>query len=330
MITSSPLGPTLETDRLILRPPVRADFEGLCAFHADPEAMLHLGGVQSPAQVWRTLCTMAGAWHLDGFHMFSVLEKATGEWLGRIGPLYPHHWPDREVGWGLMRSHWGKGYAHEAAACAMDYVFDTLGWDRVIHTIAPDNYASAAVAKSLGSRNQGPGRLPDPYAAYAVDIWGQTRDEWRVNRLRHIFDGIEVINDRVIAHAPDRVRAAFAEPEQLVHWWGPDGFTNSIKAFDLRPGGAFRLTMHNSRGQAFENDKTFHQVTPERIVLEHHRPMHHFLMTMTFTAHGAGTRLGWRMKFAKPQDGSDQTELARFIHAANEQNFDRLEAFLNR
>lgn len=145
-----------------------------------------------------------------------------------------------------------------------------------------------------------------------------------------VFDGIEVSNDRVIAHPPERVYGAFADPEQLIHWWGPDGFTNSVQAFDLRPGGAFRITMHNSRGQHFDNDKTFHEVTPQRIVLEHHQPMHHFLMTMTFDPHGADTRLGWHMQFARPESGDDQAELARFLHAANEQNFNRLEAFLNR
>lgn len=184
MIATSPLGPTLETSRLILRPPVPADFDGFCAFTSDPATMKHLGGVVSPAVTWRIMTSVAGAWHLYGFHMFSVIEKASGQWIGRIGALYPHDWPAREVGWGLKSSHWGRGYATEAAVAAMDFVFDRLGWDDVIHTIAPDNLASAAVARGLGSSNRGPGQLPDPYAAEKVDIWGQTRDEWQVHRAR--------------------------------------------------------------------------------------------------------------------------------------------------
>jgi len=116
-----------------------------------------------------------------------------------------------------------------------------------------------------------------------------------------------------------------------VHWWGPHGFTNTIEAFDLRPGGAFRITMRNERDQDFPNEKIFHEVTPHRIVIEHLQPVHHFLMTMTFDAEGSGTRLGWRMQFAPSSQADDLGgDLAHFLHAANEQNFDRLEAFLSR
>jgi len=179
---SSPLGPTIETTRLILRPPVREDFPGFCAFHGDAEAMTWLGGVASPPVVWRTQRGMAGAWALDGFSMFSVIEKISGEWIGRIGPLHPDGWPGREVGWGLCSAFWGKGYAKEAAIACMDFACDTLGWDTIIHTINPGNTGSAAVAKSLGSYVMGQARLPDPYADQVCDIWGQTRDEWQENR----------------------------------------------------------------------------------------------------------------------------------------------------
>jgi len=61
-----------------------------------------------------------------------VIDKASGEWLGRIGPWFPEDWPGTEVGWGLKRSAWGRGYAVEAATAAMDFAFDRLGWDEAI------------------------------------------------------------------------------------------------------------------------------------------------------------------------------------------------------
>ena len=86
------------------------------------------------------------------------------------------------MGWSLHRDATGKGYAVEAAAATMDYAFEVLGWHDVIHCIAPENLPSAAVATRLGSRKRGPGALPEPLQDIAIDLWGQTRDEWAINR----------------------------------------------------------------------------------------------------------------------------------------------------
>jgi RimJ/RimL family protein N-acetyltransferase len=48
----------------------------------------------------------------------------------------------------------------------------------MIHSIAPANVASQRVAQKLGSTHLGAGKLPAPYEGDAVEIWGQTREEW--------------------------------------------------------------------------------------------------------------------------------------------------------
>lgn len=179
---TSPLGPTLETERLILRPPVEADFDDWAAFSADEEAARHIGGPQPRPVAWRIMSTFAGSWALHGFGMFSVIEKASGRWIGRLGPWRPEGWPGPEVGWGLARAAWGKGYALEGSVAAMDWSFDALGWSDIIHSIAPANTASIALAERLGSRHRGPGRLPPPFEHLNVDLWGQTREQWRQRR----------------------------------------------------------------------------------------------------------------------------------------------------
>jgi RimJ/RimL family protein N-acetyltransferase len=173
------LGPTLETARLILRPPLAEDLDGLAEMMADEETARYVGGQQERSGAWRQLASLAGSWALMGFGMFSVIEKASGRWVGRLGPWRPEDWPGPEVGWGLTRSAWGKGYATEGAAATIGWAFDALGWDQIIHCIAPENAASARVAERLGSTLRGNALLPPPYDTEPVDIWGQSRDEWR-------------------------------------------------------------------------------------------------------------------------------------------------------
>jgi len=175
-------GPTLETERLILRPPADIDLDGWAEMMADPVAARFIGGQQPRATAWRFMATMAGSWALNGFGMFSVIEKSSGRWLGRIGPWRPEDWPGTEVGWGLHPSAWGQGYAVEAAEAAIDWVFDHLGWTEVVHCIDPDNAPSIKVAQRLGSTNGGRGRLPPPFEATVVDLWGQTAAQWRARR----------------------------------------------------------------------------------------------------------------------------------------------------
>ena len=177
-------GPTLTTDRLILRPTALEDFEPWAAMMADPENSGFIGGPQPRQLAWRGMMTMAGSWATLGYGMFSLIERDTGRWVGRIGAWTPDGWPGNEVGWAVAREAWGKGYATEAAVASMDWVVDHLGWTDIIHSITPANTASQEVARRLGSVNRGPGALPPPYDDLPMDIWGQTADQWRARRAR--------------------------------------------------------------------------------------------------------------------------------------------------
>jgi RimJ/RimL family protein N-acetyltransferase len=172
----------VDTERLTLRPPRIEDLDGWTAMMQDEETAKFIGGTAPRAVCWRQIMTMIGAWHAQGFAMFSVIEKSSGRWVGRVGPWEPEGWPGHEVGWAIVRDCWGRGYAGEAAEASTNWAFDTLGWTSVIHSIAPDNVASQRVAQKLGSRNLGAGKLPPPFEAAEIDIWGQSLEEWRRRR----------------------------------------------------------------------------------------------------------------------------------------------------
>ncbi|HEX2764483.1 MAG TPA: GNAT family N-acetyltransferase [Allosphingosinicella sp.] len=176
------MDPRIETERLILRLPEEGDLDAFAEIQADEEAARFIGGVQGRPGAWRALAAMAGSWSLRGYGMFSVVEKASGRCVGRLGPWMPEGWPGPEIGWGLVPSVWRRGYATEGAAASIDWAFERLGWDDVIHCIDPDNARSIRVAERLGSRRRGPGRLPAPFDEAPVDLWGQTREEWRARQ----------------------------------------------------------------------------------------------------------------------------------------------------
>lgn len=135
-------------------------------------------------------------------------------------------------------------------------------------------------------------------------------------------DKLEILNDRLFPVDADTLFDAFSDPAKLGAWWGPHGFTNRIDAFDFRTGGDWYVTMTASDGTDFANRWTFLDIeAPKRITALHHEPMHVFTLEMSFEPEARGTRLAWRMLF-EPTD--ENQELAKFIRAANEQNFDRL------
>jgi RimJ/RimL family protein N-acetyltransferase len=146
--------PNLETERLILRVPSGADLDGWSALLEDEESARFIGGTESRRGAWRSMAIMAGSWLVNGFGMFSVIEKKSGKWIGRVGPWRPVDWPGTEVGWALIKDAWGQGYAHESSKAAIDWAFATLNWNEVIHIISPENYRSIALAQRLGATNR--------------------------------------------------------------------------------------------------------------------------------------------------------------------------------
>ncbi|MFN7089234.1 MAG: GNAT family N-acetyltransferase [Allorhizobium sp.] len=141
----------IETERLLLRQPCASDLAAWTAFLSDAEATRFIGGRRNAAEAWKNLCFFAGAWSIEGYGNFSVIEKATGRWVGRAGAWSPPDWPGQEIGWAFRREVWGKGYATEAAGRCLKWAFEALGWTEAVHIIHPENQASIAVARKVGA-----------------------------------------------------------------------------------------------------------------------------------------------------------------------------------
>src|SRR5262249_1907827 len=108
----------------------------------------------------------------------------------------------------------------------------------------------------------------------------------------------EIVTTRLLDAPRERVFEAFRDPARLARWWGPKGFTNTFKEFDLRPGGVWRFVMHGPNGADYANHSVFVDVVkPERVVFDHvSKPQ--FQMTIALGDAGPGkTTITWRMRF---------------------------------
>jgi len=160
---------TLETPRLLLRDFRQSDFEAFASMCADAEVMRFLGGVMKRPDAWRQMAMFRGHWELLGYGLWAVVEKATGEFIGRVGLLNPEGWPGLEVAWTLVRSRWHHGFATEAALASVEYAFDVVRADKIISMIDPENRPSIRVAEQIGERFERqieffPGRLTSIYS----------------------------------------------------------------------------------------------------------------------------------------------------------------------
>lgn len=70
----------------------------------------------------------------------------------------------------------------------------------------------------------------------------------------------EIVISRLI-HAPrELVFKVWTDPKHVAHWWGPNGFTNTIHEMDVRPGGVWRFIMHGPDGVDYPNKIVYKEV----------------------------------------------------------------------
>lgn len=146
--------PTLETERLILRGIMQEDFEPFAAFYATEESRF-VGGPLNGPLAWRKLSGYAGIWTLRGFGKFALEDKASGKFVGLVGPWFPEGWPEPEISWTVVAEFQGKGLAKEAALRTLRFAYEELGWTTACSCIADDNLPSIRLAESLGAVCEG-------------------------------------------------------------------------------------------------------------------------------------------------------------------------------
>lgn len=166
----------LTTERLALRDLTEGDLPALRAILQDPETMTAYEGPFDDVEVAAWLRRMQERYRDDGFGLWAVELRETGEVIGQCGITFQEIDGDRvrEVGYLFNRAYWHRGYATEAATACRDFAFAELGAERVYAQVRDTNLASMNVAIRLGmtvrSRFVKHYRGVDmPHLAFAVD-----------------------------------------------------------------------------------------------------------------------------------------------------------------
>ncbi len=118
----------------------------------------------------------------------------------------------------------------------------------------------------------------------------------------------------------------WTNPNHILNWWGPTGFTTTINKMEVKEGGEWNLTMHGPEGANYPNRSVFKEIVPfKKIVFEHFNP--HFMTTVVFESKGDETLIDWSLLF----DTAEMHDIVVKAHKADEgqkQNMEKLEKYL--
>lgn len=144
----------LETERLILRHWQESDFKPFCEITSDPEVRRYYPSTLNVDETRALIARINTHFDREGFGLFAVVLKSTGEFIGYTGLQKPtiqaRFMPCVEIGWQIARKHWGNGYAPEAATKCLEDGFMRIGLDEIVSFTTVSNDKSIRVMEKLG------------------------------------------------------------------------------------------------------------------------------------------------------------------------------------
>ena len=149
--------PVLETERLFLRAPRLADFPHHAAMWAHPRTTRDFDGYAHDEELcWLRFQRSLGQWHLFGFGLWSLEEKASGRYLGSVGffcskrAIEVPYRDAPEAGWVVVPDRHGEGLAREALGAACAWADANINAPEIWCMINPANAASKKIADIFG------------------------------------------------------------------------------------------------------------------------------------------------------------------------------------
>lgn len=179
--------PTLETERLLLRPWRPADRTPFAQLNADSRVMEYLGATLDRAASDAFVDRIETGFTEHGFGLWAVEVKGGAPFIGYVGLSVPrfeaHFTPCVEIGWRLEASAWGHGYASEAARAALAFGFEERELPEIVAFTTAANRRSRQVMERLGMHHRvqddfGHPALPTDHPLRPHVLYRLTRVEW--------------------------------------------------------------------------------------------------------------------------------------------------------
>ena len=177
---------TLRTERLVLRRWRDDDREPFAAMNADPQVMEHFPAPMSSADSDLFVDRIEAFVEDSGFGLWAVEVAVTVQFIGFTGRSVPrfeaHFIPAVEIGWRLVRSSWGHGYASEAARRALRSAFLEHRLAEVVSFTTTTNRRSQAVMRRIGMTHD----PADDFDHPAIEVGHRLRRHvlWRMSARR--------------------------------------------------------------------------------------------------------------------------------------------------
>lgn len=141
----------LKTERLTFRQWRASDFEAFATFFSDEAQARFVGGVKRPEEAWRLLASYVGHYELRGYSYLALETRSRGELVGTVGLWNSDPWPEPELGYWLLPTMQGRGFAQEAGCAVRDFAFESLKLATLVSYIDERNAASVKLAERLGA-----------------------------------------------------------------------------------------------------------------------------------------------------------------------------------
>ena len=167
----------IETSRLYLRQFSMSDLDDISAIRSDPEVMRYIGTghPHSIDQVREALGYILAAWKQHGFGRWAIVHKADKKLIGWCGLAFLDNTEEIEIGYGIAKEYWGRGFTTEAAAASIRYGFEEMKLNRIVAVAMPENIASLRVMEKIGMKFEKTGHWYDAELVYYVI----ERDEYK-------------------------------------------------------------------------------------------------------------------------------------------------------